>query len=161
MTENENVDTRGDERVELITADTNNDGNGDNLTNLTNNSAGDLEPAWSPDGRWLAVEIKRGDQTHVGVVSKEGGTVEQLTSEEGQSWPHSWAPDGERIAFAGERGGIWNVWTVSRRTREVAQLTRFKSPSGYVRYPSWSPRGGRIVFERSIRESSVWTVRPN
>lgn len=38
--------------------------------------------------------------------------------------------------------------------------SHFKSPSGYVRYPAWSPRGSRIVFERSIRESSVWTVRP-
>ena len=36
-------------------------------------------PAWSPDGRWLAVEIKRGDQTHVGVVSRDGGAAEQLT----------------------------------------------------------------------------------
>ena len=117
-------------------------------------------PAWSPDGRWLAVEIKRGDQTHVGVVSRDGGATEQLTFEDGQSWPHSWSPDGERIAFAAERGAVWNVWSVSRRTRRTTQLTHFKSPSGYVRYPSWSPRGDRIVFERSIRESSVWTVRP-
>ena len=75
-------------------------------------------PAWSPDGRWLAVEIKRGDQTHVGVVSRDGGAAEQLTFEDGQSWPHSWSPDGERIAFAAERGGVWNVWAVSRRTRQ-------------------------------------------
>jgi Tol biopolymer transport system component/DNA-binding winged helix-turn-helix (wHTH) protein len=117
-------------------------------------------PAWSPDGRWLTVEIKRGDQTHVGVVPRDGGRVEQLTSEDGQSWPHSWSPDGERITFAAERGGVWNVWSVSRRTRQTTQLTHFKSPSGYVRYPAWSSRGNRIVFERSIRESSVWTVRP-
>jgi Tol biopolymer transport system component/DNA-binding winged helix-turn-helix (wHTH) protein len=117
-------------------------------------------PAWSPDGRWLAVEIKRGDQTHVGVVSREGGATEQLTFEDGQSWPHSWAPDGERIAFAAERGGVWNVWAVSRRTRKATPLTEFKSSSGYVRYPAWSTRGHRIVFERSIRESGVWTVPP-
>ena len=117
-------------------------------------------PSWSPDGRWLAVEVKRGDETHIAVVPREGGAAEHLTSENGQSWPHSWSPDGERIVFAGERQGVWNVWVVSRRTRETTQLTRFASPSGYVRYPAWSPSGGRIVFERSIRESSVWTARP-
>ena len=118
-------------------------------------------PAWSPDGRWLAVEVKRRDQTHVAVVPRDGGPLEMLTAAAGQSWPHSWTPDGERIAFAGERSGVWNVYVVSRRTKAVTPLTRFDSPSGYVRYPAWSPNGDRIAFERSIRRASVWTVRPN
>ncbi len=33
-------------------------------------------PAWSPDGKRLAVEIKRGDKTFVGVVSRDGGPVD-------------------------------------------------------------------------------------
>ena len=115
-------------------------------------------PEWSPDGLSLAVEIKRGDQTFIGVVAREGGPVTQLTFERGQSWPHSWAPDNDRIAFAGERDGVWNVYTVSRRTRAVTALTRFTSPSGYVRYPAWSPRAARVVFERSLRSGGVWTL---
>ena len=115
-------------------------------------------PAWSPDGQWLAVEIKRGDQTSVGVVPSGGGAVEPLTFDRGQSWPRSFSPDGEWIAFAGQRDGIWNVWAVSRRTKVTRQLTRFASASGYVRYPDWSPRGGRIVFERNQRLGSVWLL---
>ena len=115
-------------------------------------------PAWSPDGQWLAVEIKRGDATHVGLVPRGGGAVEQLTAARGQSWPHSWSPDGEQIAFAGERDGIWNLYMVSRRTRAVTPLTSFTAPTGYVRYPAWSPRGTRIVFERAISEGSVWIM---
>ena len=42
-------------------------------------------PWWSPDGQWLAVEIKRGKVTHVGVVSKNGGPVEQITNATGLS----------------------------------------------------------------------------
>jgi Tol biopolymer transport system component len=116
-------------------------------------------PAWSPDGRSLAVEIKRGEHTHIGVIARDGGPVEQLTNEGGQSWPYSWSPDGEWIAFAGERGGIWNVYAVSRRAKTTRALTEFTSSSGYVRYPSWSPRGNRIVFERGIQTSNVWVVR--
>jgi Tol biopolymer transport system component len=81
-----------------------------------------------------------------------------LVEDRGQSWPHSWAPDGDRIAFAGERGGVWNIWAVSRRTRASRPLTHFTAASGYVRYPSWSPRSGRVVFERSLRTGSVWSV---
>jgi Tol biopolymer transport system component/DNA-binding winged helix-turn-helix (wHTH) protein len=116
-------------------------------------------PAWSPDGRFLAVEIKRGDSTHIGVVASGGGPVEQLTEGRGQSWPHSWAPDNDRIAFAGQRGGVWNIYTVSRRTRAVTQVTAFTTGSGYLRYPAWSPSGSRLVFERALESGSVWTMR--
>jgi Tol biopolymer transport system component len=116
-------------------------------------------PAWSPDGRWLAVTIKRGKLTHVGVVSKNGGPVEQITHATGLSGAHSWSPDGDQIAFAGQRDGVWNVWAVSRRTGVSRQLTHFTAPSDYVLYPSWSPDGHRIAFERGIRRGSVWTVQ--
>ncbi len=116
-------------------------------------------PWWSPDGQWLAVGIKRGKVTHVGVVSKNGGPVEQITNATGLSAPESWSPDGDQIAFAGQRNGVWNVWAVSRRTRVSRQLTHFIAPSDYVIYPSWSPDGHRIAFAREIRRGSVWTVQ--
>jgi Tol biopolymer transport system component/DNA-binding winged helix-turn-helix (wHTH) protein len=115
-------------------------------------------PVWSPDGRTLAVEIKRGDQTHVGIVPSGGGMVEPVTADVGQSWPHSWSPDGLRIAFAGERNGIWNIYSVSTTTRAVAPLTGLTSSSGWVRYPAWSPDGARIVFERNIQTGTIWTM---
>ena len=115
-------------------------------------------PAWSPDGRTLAVELKRGDSTQIGVVPATGGPIEQLTTERGQSWPHSWAPDNDRIAFAGRRDGVWNVYTVSRRTKAITQLTFFTSAAGYVRYPAWSPSASQIVFERGIETANVWTM---
>jgi Tol biopolymer transport system component/DNA-binding winged helix-turn-helix (wHTH) protein len=116
-------------------------------------------PSWSPDGRWLAVEVKRGDRTQVGVVPSEGGRLEFLTDAAGQSWPNDWAPDNDRIVFAGQRDGIWNLYTVSRRTKTLRQMTGFTSPSGYVRWPVWSPRGSRIAFERSIETASVWRTK--
>ncbi len=116
-------------------------------------------PMWSPDGQSLVVEIKRGDDTHLGVVSRDGGAVELLVTERGQSWPYSWAPDGDRIAFAGSRDGVWNVYTVSRTTKEVKQLTSFTSVQGYVRYPSWSRTRSRIVFERAEHRGSLWTMK--
>jgi len=116
-------------------------------------------PVWSPDGQWLALEVKRGERTQIGVVPSAGGAIELLTADAGQSWPHSWSPDGERIVYAAEREAVWNIWEVSVRTRATRQLTHFTSSSGYVRYPAWSPRGSRIVFERETRTATIWTVR--
>jgi len=116
-------------------------------------------PVWSPDGEWLALEVKRGERTQIGVVPSAGGAIELLTAAPGQSWPHSWSPDGERIVYAAERDAVWNIWEVSRRTRVARPLTHFTSSSGYVRYPAWSPQGSRIVFERETHTATIWTVR--
>ncbi|HET6958539.1 MAG TPA: winged helix-turn-helix domain-containing protein [Vicinamibacterales bacterium] len=116
-------------------------------------------PVWSPDGKWLAVEVKRGERTQIGVVDKDGGPIELLTNDPGQNWPHAWSPDGERIAYAAERGAVWNIWEVARRTHATRQLTDFTSSSGYVRYPSWSPDGRRIVFERETQTATIWTIQ--
>jgi Tol biopolymer transport system component/DNA-binding winged helix-turn-helix (wHTH) protein len=113
-------------------------------------------PAWSPDGKQLAVEVKRADTTQIGVIPASGGPVRMLTRGPGQNWPHSWSPDGKWIAFAGERDGVWNVYAVSTENGATRQLTRFTSAEGYVRYPAWSPRGKRIVFERAIHAAGIW-----
>jgi Tol biopolymer transport system component len=109
------------------------------------------------DGKSLAMVIKRGDKTHAGIVSAEGGPVEQLTVDDGQSRPASFSPDNANIAFAGERGGVWNIYSVSRATKHVTQLTHFTD--GTVAAPAWSPRGNRIVFVREAWTSSLWTLK--
>ena len=116
-------------------------------------------PMWSPDGKTLVVEIKRGDYTHIGLVSNDGGPVEPLVAEPGQNWPHSWAPDNDHIAFAGSRDGVWNIYTVSRKTKQIRRLTDFTSVDGYVRYPSWSRTRPTIVFVRAEQRGSLWTAK--
>ena len=115
-------------------------------------------PAWSPDSRWIAVQIKRGDNSHVGVMAAGGGEIVQLTNEKGQSWVNGFAADNDRIIYAGMRNGIWNVYSVSRSTREVRQLTHFDKINTYVRYPSMSPAGDKIAYEYAETTGSVWMV---
>ena len=115
-------------------------------------------PAWSPDSRWIAVQIKRGDNTHVGVIQANGGEIVPLTNEKGQSWVNGWAGDNDRIVFAGQRNGVWNVYSVSRSTREVRQLTHFDKINTYVRYPSISPAGDQVAYEYAETTGNVWMV---
>ena len=105
----------------------------------------------------LAVEVKRGGRTHVGVIPRRGGTLRLLTHDDGQSFVSSWSADGEWIIFAGERDAVWNVLGVSPRTGQVRAFTRFTSSNGYVRYPIISRDGAHIVFERNILGGSLWT----
>ena len=115
-------------------------------------------PCWSPDGQFLAFEMKRGEDTHVGIIPSDGGEPVQLTSDQGQSFTGSWSPDGERVAFAGERNGIWNIWWVSVKDKTEKQVTNYTKPNAYVRYPSWSPLGDRIVYEYAETAGNIWLI---
>jgi Tol biopolymer transport system component len=115
-------------------------------------------PCWSPDGRTLAVQVRRGDDVQVGLVPSSGGGVEVLTGSPGQSWPHSFSPDGSLVAFAGLRGGVWNLFTVAVATRVERPLTSLARRNAYARYPAFSPKGDRVVFEYGESAGNVWTA---
>jgi TolB protein len=112
-------------------------------------------PRWSADGEWLAVNIKRGEDAQLGIVSAAGGAVESLTADRGILFGYAFAPDGDRIAYArAPRGaGDSDLYTVSRLTRRVTRVA-----SG-ARFPAFSPRGDRIVFSHAERTANLWTVR--
>ena len=90
-------------------------------------------PAWSSDGKRVAVQSATGDpkneKTHVGniwVVDVATGAATKLA-------PHSepyldelpnWFPDGKRIAFQSNRTGRWEVWTMNADGTGAKQLTR-------------------------------------
>ncbi|MEO6324029.1 MAG: hypothetical protein ABIT01_14390 [Thermoanaerobaculia bacterium] len=115
-------------------------------------------PAWSPDGKLLAMQVKRGDDMHIALLESGGGTPVQLTSDHGLTWPFSWSPDGDKIAFAGTRQNLWNVYWVSRSSRHQTKLTTNDSLTSYVRYPCWSPRGDSVVYEFGQTTGNLWAI---
>jgi TolB protein len=65
--------------------------------------ASGFDPAWSPDGRTiaLAVPAEPCDGAQLAVVDADGSDLRALTSGAGTAlWP-TWSPDGRRIAFVG------------------------------------------------------------
>jgi Tol biopolymer transport system component/DNA-binding winged helix-turn-helix (wHTH) protein len=127
------------------------------IRQLTRDEGGAAWPAMSPDGRRVAVELFRGNgDAHVGVTTLDGGPLRQLTRARGQDWIHDWSPDGRKIAFAGIRDGVWNVYWVDADSAAERRLTGETRRRVYVRYPAWSPRGDRLVFERGEVFGQVW-----
>jgi len=116
-------------------------------------------PAWSPDERRLAVEVKDGSATHAGVIDLETGTLRRLTNERGQTWVKSWSPDGRKIAAATFRNGTWDLRWIDASSGATGVITAASAPSVYVRYPDWSPRGDAVVYERGDLRGNVWMVR--
>ena len=75
---------------------------------LTTAKKSSTNPAWSPDGRWIAFLSDRPGQIagsaegkkQLYVISADGGEAQQVTKVENDVNDFEWAPDSKRIAFS-------------------------------------------------------------
>lgn len=118
------------------------------------------QPAWSPDGKWIAFFGYRDGGYDLWAVAPDGSGQHKLTWGPFDDREPTWSHDGTRIAFSSDRGNPlgsdYNIWTLDVRGGELRQLT--KAPSeDYM--PTWSPDDKEIAFA-STRENgrSVWAV---
>ena len=66
---------------------------------LTNSTAKDNSPKWSPDGRWILFESTRSGSSQLWVINPYGGEATQLTKISTDASTATWSPDGRHIAF--------------------------------------------------------------
>jgi len=92
------------------------------------------------------------------VLPSAGGEIRTLAKDFTQYFVYDWSPDSKRIVFAGLQNSVWNIYWISLSTAKVEQLTHFTAQSGFVRYPSWSPKGDQIVFERNDLTSNIYVA---
>ena len=77
----------------------------------------DADPAWSPDGRWIAyVRRLPGDTIReIWIMRPDGSGAHRLTSLHGTSINPAWSPDGRRIVFASDIvGSLYDLYLVGR-----------------------------------------------
>jgi CubicO group peptidase (beta-lactamase class C family) len=95
-------------------------------------------PAWSPDGRHIAVEL-RGAETHIGVLTLADGSLTDL----GPGAVPNWSPDGRRLAFTAPQADAWAIHVMDADGTNRRRLTHDAS---FDTLPLWSPDGTRILF---------------
>jgi TolB protein len=114
------------------------DGSGQRL--LARGSA----PAWSPDGRKIALRSARDGNGEVYVVNVDGSGLRRLTRNPGPDGGPFWSPNGRKLFFEG-RGDIHVMNTDGSGQRN---LTRNPAPprdaNDYA--PRLSPDGRKIAF---------------
>jgi TolB protein len=113
---------------------------------LTTTPGGALDPAWSPDGAWLAYAGRDGGAVEVYVVKPDGSGEQPLIHDGFLARAPVWSPDGRHLAYLSSRSGyfeVWvidlqldaaDVWTVSR-PRQLTQDVHVDAGSGL----SWGP----------------------
>lgn len=127
------------------------DTNGENLRNLTNHPARDLEPTWSPDGRFLAYVSNRDGDFKIYVMDTRTEELRRLTNHHKKEWAPAWSPDGKWIAFVSSGDEIIppvkfkitsHIYRIDANGANLVQLT----DQGKNLAPAWSPDSKQIAF---------------
>lgn len=121
--------------------------NGTGLTRLTNNTAVDIDPAWSADGTKLAFASNRDGNSEIYTMNSDGQNVLRLTNQSAADYQPTWSPDGSKIAFVSERDSHAEIYVMNAAdgSSQVRLTTDGVTPTPDGD-PAWSPDGAKIAF---------------
>ena len=100
-------------------------------------------PAWSPDGKQIALTSTRDGNQEVYVIDRDGQNLKRITSDPGLDAHPAWTPDGRHLLFATNRWGDFEIARVDVQGENVERLTHSR---GLDDYPACSPDGEWIAF---------------
>ena len=137
----------GNQEIYMMNAD------GSDPLNLTNSTAIDFSPAWSPDRISIAYNSGIGGNAEIFILDLEDMRSINITNNPAKDWGPDWSPDGSQIVFFTDRDGFSEIYSIQVDTFDTSRLT---DTDAYDRQPAWSPDGKQITF--SSDRDGEWEI---
>jgi Tol biopolymer transport system component len=132
------------------------DGSRRELTLPPDQIIGDISPAFSKDGKWLAfLRAVSSGVSDVYIAPARGGPAQRVTFDSRYVLSLAWTPDAREIVFSSERGGNEALWQIS-----AAGGTAVRVPLAgpHVSDPAFSRDGRRMAYTQLTEDANIWRL---
>lgn len=122
------------------------------VRNLTNSTGiAERDPAWSPDGKWVAYFSDESGEYELYLKPQDGmGAVKKLNLGNPPSFFYepTWSPDGKKIAYTDKRLNLWYIDIAAGKPVKVAS-DYYESPDRSLD-PAWSPDSRWLTYTKRL-----------
>jgi tricorn protease len=121
------------------------------IRNITKTpGAAERDPAWSPDGKWIAYFSDESGEYALHIREQNGlGETRKISLGDPPSFFYSprWSPDSKKIAYTDKRLNVWYL-DVEKPKPRIIDTDLY---DGAALFPVWSPDGKWIAYTRQLQ----------
>ncbi|MGH9821192.1 MAG: S41 family peptidase, partial [Pyrinomonadaceae bacterium] len=125
-------------------------GNARDLTNTP--GIAERDPAWSPDGKWIAYFSDESGEYALHLRDQSGiGDVKKISLGNPSSYFYSpkFSPDSKKVLFTDKRLNVWYL-DIDKGTLVKVDTNTYENPASSLD-PNWSPDSKWIVYTKQLK----------
>jgi tricorn protease len=122
------------------------------IRNLTQTpSVAERDPAWSPDGRWIAYFSDRSGEYALHIKDQRGLMPARVITLPNPSFFYTplWSPDSKKIAYSDKHGNFWYLDVDHPKPVHIAKAP-FETFGAQAFNASWSPDSRWIAYNNQL-----------